>query len=249
MSEVDCRLEALQKWREDNGEPNEEWVNPQILFKAENPNQYAKYRIDVCLSIKRIVEELGRVRILESFHFLGELFEKERYDIDNERKYFPAMLDLRIWLNEKEETEKARKIIRKELKKKDDIADFAFWYFPRRHPNYCKDPESKIYYDIICRIYELYCRFLFEKLDPKSNKNIDINGFSNWKIIHCFLNSQGMNTLQEACFADFYMSERTSGLDPPRASIFGFFPLKTKIPSGKNGGTAFEVIGGEWEEK
>lgn len=81
MSEVDCRLEALQKWKEDYGEPNEEWINPHILFRARNQSQYKKYRIDIRFSIKRIVEKLERARILESFHFLTENFEKGTFCI------------------------------------------------------------------------------------------------------------------------------------------------------------------------
>lgn len=194
-----------------DGTRNEDWIKVYVFFKTRTQAEYENYRRKIIFSIRTIVKNLEEAQILESFHFCGQPFPR---CFDLSPKYSFAVLDVRIWIRRKEhEIDTAKQIIRKELTARDDIVDFGFWYFRKDQPNYCKDFDSEIYYSIVCRIYELFCRFLFEKLDTHSSKNLNSNGFSNLKLIHHVLNSQGMSFFEEAYFGILYAYSRLKTLE------------------------------------
>lgn len=196
---------------ERDGTLNEDWIKVYIFFKTRNRAEYEEYRKEILLSVRTIVRNLEELQILESFHFCGQPFPQS---FDLNPLYFFAVLDVRIWIKGTDHgIEKAKQIIREELSKQDYIADFGFWYFRKDQPNYCKDFDSRIYYDIVCRIYELFCRLLFEKLDAHSSKNLNPNGFSDVKLIHHVLNSQGMGFFEEAFFGILYAHSRLRALE------------------------------------
>ncbi|MBU7023176.1 MAG: hypothetical protein HXS40_03330 [Theionarchaea archaeon] len=190
---------------------NEEWVRFYTFFKTNDPVEYETYRKEILLSVRNVIQNLEENQSLESFHFSGQPFPRS---FDLNPLFFFAVLDVRIWIKGKDvQIEEAKNLIREEFNRKDDIADFGFWHFRKDQPSYCTDSESRIYYDIICRVYELFCRFLFEKLDPQSSKTLDPNGFSNLKIVHHFLNSQGMSFLEEAYLGILYTYTRLRALE------------------------------------
>ena len=197
------------RWDSEKYGKQEEWVRVFILLKEAN----LAHRTTVLTLFKKIIDILEERNILKSFHFLWEPFPEEAFNKEESDQYrgkYARTLDMRIWLINDTSIEEAKEIIRREFNKI-DIADFFFWHFPEKHPEYCKDEHSDLYYDLICKIYELFCRFQFEKIDPSSTKNLNMNGFSNWKIVHCFLNSQGFDFLGEAMFGICYAHE---GLSP-----------------------------------
>lgn len=255
-----AEIELKAKWDEkEHGKKNKEWIRFYIFLKRVGINEYSQYN-ELFFSVKEIVKKLDQARTLKSFHFLNEPLPKE---LRNGPLYWSA-LDVRIWIKiEKDITERneesvqiirenVKEIIKKDLATKNDLADFAFWHFPQKHPQYCSD--SKLYYEIICKVYELFCRYLFEKLDSGSSKSIlyekleygnsrnilfeelnldnhqkiEYGDFSNWKIIHCFLNSQGMNPLLEAYFGIFYALERLSKMEEDSSNL-QFEKVKLKL--------------------
>jgi len=195
-----------ERWDSEKYGEHKEWVRVFILLKGTNLD----HRSTVLTLFKKIIDILEEKNILKSFHFLWEPFPEEAFNKEELEQYkdkYPRVLDMRIWLIDDTSIEEVKEIIRREFIEI-DIVDFLFWYFPEKHLNYCKDENSDLYYNLICRIYELFCRFQFEKSDPSSTKNLNVNGFSNWKTVHCFLNSQGFDSLGEAMFGICYAYER-----------------------------------------
>lgn len=200
---------------ERDGNINEEWIRFYIFFKAKKLHEYENCRKEIILSVRKIIDNLEKAKILESFNFSFRPFP-EKFPLTSQ--YFFGTLDVSIWIKKarngiKTSIEEAKQIVREELTEKDAIADFGFWHFPKRQPKYCADDDSSLYYELITRIYEQFCRFLFEKLNPHNSKNLNPNGFSNLKIIHHVLNSQGLSILDEAYFGVLYTLSRLKMLE------------------------------------
>lgn len=190
---------------ERDGEPNEEWIRPEIFIKTEEPTRFMEYRTNLlCTSVKEILRNLETSNILKSFYFTYQPKKdaEGRFEFDPASTYFPTMLDFSIWA---ERPKEAEQIIESELNKRDDMLDFGFWLFPTKHSSYSSDPD--LFYNLICKIYEVSCRFLLEKLDSDSPKNLR-GTFRNLKIVHVCNNQQGMNPVDEAFFAMTYAIER-----------------------------------------
>ena len=203
---------------EKDGNINEEWIRFYIFFKAKKPHEYEDCKREIILSIRRIIDNLESAGLLESFNFSFRPFPGKFL---LKSGYFFGTLDVSIWIRKAgsdhearaRKIEEAKQAVREELNKKDATADFGFWHFPKKQRKYCTDDDSKLYYDLITRIYEQFCRFLFEKLDPHNSKNLNPNGFSNLKIIHHVLNSQGLSILDEAYFGVLYTLSRLKMLE------------------------------------
>jgi hypothetical protein len=204
LDETKDALERLWNYERD-GKPNEEWIRPQIFFKTIYYSVFREQRRNVLYSIKEIIRSLEEEKILVSFFFSYQSTReaKGRFEFDPD-DYFSTMLDVSIWVKEKEY---AKEIVEKVLSKTGNVADFGFWHFGTKHTSYSNDPE--LFYKIVSRIYEMFCRLLFEKSDSTSSKNLVCQeGFNDIKIFHRILNSQGMNRRDEARFAILFAFNR-----------------------------------------